>query len=164
MKQDRRQERNDSDSDSDSDEDDYAPTEHLKEGFIRFITGGFSSKDETVRFRIVQLASQLLVLGLDELEYAFSTVFHALSCSDLASSDDIFIAVKKGLSERLEDKKVPVRVQACIGLCKLYPNEQPNEVLNGVSLKQQLLDKLESDVSPYALLLLLPIEYGLIHD
>lgn len=83
MKQDRRQERNDSDSDSDSDEDDYAPTEHLKEGFIRFITGGFSSKDETVRFRIVQLASQLLVLGLDELEYAFSIVFHALSCSDL---------------------------------------------------------------------------------
>jgi condensin complex subunit 3 len=66
--------------------------------------------------------------------------------TDVTTSEDMYISLRKCLLERSRDKETAVRVQAALGLAKLQSGEDEEELEEGEeSLSQVLLDLLRYD-------------------
>ncbi|KAG6819105.1 hypothetical protein H0H93_015408 [Arthromyces matolae] len=96
---------------------------------LNFYFKGFLSKDKSVRFRVLQCVAEM-VSHLGEIDH------------------DIYTELRSSLMDRINDREVPVRVQAVIALSKLAGTEEPDEVEEGEqSVQELLLDVLKNDSS-----------------
>ncbi|THV04781.1 hypothetical protein K435DRAFT_774313 [Dendrothele bispora CBS 962.96] len=99
----------------------------LTENLVEFLLKGFNAKDKTVRYRIVQIVSEV-ILNLGELD------------------SDLYDQLRAGLLERLSDKEWTVRQEAATALCKLCQNENPEEVEDEeLTLSESLIDAMKHD-------------------
>jgi len=127
------------------------PATRFTENLVEFLLKGFNAKDKTVRTRIIEMVSEV-ILNLGELEYvtSYCICFEFLILFLLASSSDLYDQLRAGLIDRITDKEWNVRQQAATALCKLCQNESPDEVADGEqTLSQYLIDAMKHDTQSY---------------
>ncbi|ESK90249.1 condensin subunit cnd3 [Moniliophthora roreri MCA 2997] len=81
------------------------------ERLVGFLLKGFGAKDKSVRYRVVQICAEI-VINLGELD------------------EDLYMKMRRGLLERLNDKEISVRVQAATALCKFARTDDSGEESN----------------------------------
>ncbi|KAJ6631026.1 nuclear condensing complex subunit [Mycena sp. CBHHK59/15] len=113
----------------DDEEDDDTTASRFTAKLLKFLLKGFSAKDKVVRYRVVYIVAEM-VAHLGEVD------------------EDIYVALRKALLERVYDKEAMIRVQVIIALSKLAGSEDPSELDEGEqTVLQVLLDTLISDPS-----------------
>ncbi|KAJ7242768.1 nuclear condensing complex subunit [Mycena haematopus] len=97
---------------------------------LLFLLKGFRAKDKFVRYRVISIAGEMIIV-LGELDV------------------DIYNDLQQALLDRIHDKEAMVRLQVVIALSKLAASEDPLEVAPGEPiLLQVLIDTLSHDPSP----------------
>ncbi|EEB95490.1 hypothetical protein MPER_05534, partial [Moniliophthora perniciosa FA553] len=86
-------------------------TSRFTERLVEFLLKGFGAKDKSARYRVVQICAEI-VISLGELD------------------EDLYMKMRRGLLERLNDKEISVRVQAAIALCKFARTDDSSEESN----------------------------------
>ncbi|TFK48905.1 ARM repeat-containing protein [Heliocybe sulcata] len=110
-------------------QDTETPASRLAARLLRFLLRGFLAKDKHVRYRVVQTLSEV-VQHMPELD------------------EDLYSQIRESLLDRLRDKEPFVRVQAVIGLAKLYGTEDPADLEDDQRpVSEVLLDTLAHDPS-----------------
>ncbi|EPQ52389.1 chromosome condensation complex protein [Gloeophyllum trabeum ATCC 11539] len=113
----------------DADEYDDTPASRFASRMLKFLLKGFLAKDKNVRYRVVQILAEV-VSHMGELD------------------EDLYTQIRESLLDRLRDKEPFVRVQAVIGLAKLYGTEDPADLEDGEPpVVEVLLDTLAHDPS-----------------
>ncbi|KAJ3760874.1 nuclear condensing complex subunit [Lentinula raphanica] len=107
----------------------YTPAARFTERLLKnVLLKGLGAKEKTVRFRIIQLCSEL-VFNLGEID------------------TDIYYQLRDALLNRIKDKEWNIRMQAGIGLCKFYGIDEPEDLRenNLEPLSEVLFESLACD-------------------
>ncbi|KAF5378891.1 hypothetical protein D9615_006988 [Tricholomella constricta] len=124
------EEKNAEDTDGDDDDDDDTTASRFTARLLNFLFKGFSAKEKSVRFRVLQTVAEM-VSHLGEVD------------------EDIYTQLRLSLMDRVNDREASVRVQVVVALSKLSGSEDPSEVEEGEpTALDVLLDILEHDSSP----------------
>ncbi|KAF4583522.1 hypothetical protein EYR38_002274 [Pleurotus pulmonarius] len=106
---------------------------------------GFEAKDKTVRYRILQMITEM-VAHLGELEYVALTAY--VTRGSAPSSVDDYQKLHTALRARVYDRESSVRMQAIIALSRLVDSEDPDEIPDGEpSGSDMILQAISGDAS-----------------
>ncbi|KZT24842.1 hypothetical protein NEOLEDRAFT_1134516 [Neolentinus lepideus HHB14362 ss-1] len=110
-------------------EDTDTPASRFATRLLKFLLKGFLAKDKNVRYRVVQILSEV-VQHMPELD------------------EDLYSHIRESLLDRLRDKEAFVRVQAVVGLAQLYGTEDPADLEDDqLPVSEILLNTLAYDSS-----------------
>ncbi|KIJ25339.1 hypothetical protein M422DRAFT_38823 [Sphaerobolus stellatus SS14] len=127
-------------TDEDQDDDDMAS--RFVARLMKHLIKGFLAKDKNVRYRILQMVSEL-IFHLGEID------------------DEVYAVLRACLLDRTKDKEPFVRVQAAIALSKLAGSESPDDLGEGeLDAQEVLIDMVQYDPAAEvrrAVLLNLPV-------
>ncbi|KAG8963687.1 hypothetical protein FRC00_005396 [Tulasnella sp. 408] len=96
---------------------------------VKHLLRGFQAKDKNVRLRVLQCVAEM-ISSVGEME------------------EDLYLALRSALLERIRDKETPVRVQAVIALAKLQGDNPEEMEEEEQSVSEVLVDVLQYDPSP----------------
>ncbi|KIO22870.1 hypothetical protein M407DRAFT_15642 [Tulasnella calospora MUT 4182] len=96
---------------------------------VKHLLRGFQAKDKNVRLRVLQCIAEM-ISSVGEME------------------EDLYLALRSALLERIRDKEAPARVQAVIALAKLQGDNPEEMEEDEQSVSEVLVDVLQHDPSP----------------
>ncbi|KAF9495093.1 hypothetical protein BDN71DRAFT_902125 [Pleurotus eryngii] len=129
----------------DEDADDDTTASRFTASLLGHLLEGFEAKDKTVRYRILQIITEM-VAHLGELEYVALTAY-VTRCSAPSSVDD-YQKLHTALRARVNDRESSVRMQAIIALSRLVDSEDPDEIPDGeLSGSDMILQAISGDAS-----------------
>ncbi|KIM46792.1 hypothetical protein M413DRAFT_23143 [Hebeloma cylindrosporum] len=110
------------------DEDDEdTPTSRFVSHLLNWLLQGFAAKNKVVRYRCIQIVSEM-ISHLGEID------------------EDTYTELRDALMDRLNDKETIIRAHAVIALSKLIGSEDPDEADQGEeTILQTLLEAISTD-------------------
>ncbi|KAK7032879.1 chromosome condensation complex protein [Favolaschia claudopus] len=106
------------------------PASRFTDELLEFLLRGFQAKDKVVRYRVVSIVGEMIIV-LGELD------------------DEIYNKLRKALLDRIRDKEAMVRLQVVIALSKIAASEDTSEdAPEEEGVLQVLIETLSKDSSP----------------
>ncbi|GJJ15062.1 hypothetical protein Clacol_009337 [Clathrus columnatus] len=113
---------------TDDDDDEDTTASRFVARLLRHLLKGFLAKDKSVRYRVLQVVSEM-ISHLGEID------------------DDVYTLLRTSLLERITDKEIPIRLQAAIALSKLAGAEDTDDEVDNdaPNALEVLIDILQYD-------------------
>ncbi|CAA7257465.1 unnamed protein product [Cyclocybe aegerita] len=109
------------------DEDEETPTSRFVAKLLNWLIQGFGAKNKIVRYRCIQVVSEM-ISHLGEID------------------EDTYTELRDALTDRMNDKESLIRAQSVMALSKLVGSEEPDEIEQGEqTILQTLLEAVSAD-------------------